>query len=227
MSGRAGMFDNYYSKGAGLKLYVRRVFISDAFDELLPRYLSFMKAGGPLVSTRAISSQMRSLGALFFFFFAALPLLHEGGPLNSPAPPGGLIILPFSRAAPACARSARSAQRQRANCPGLPRRPRAHHPAARRRTPCGPSSARCRLRAAVCALLLCSPPPQTRALLLRGAALGRAMAALDRGLWRRSADCDGGAGSFPDRFPPHRRVSWTRTPCRSTSAARRCSSTAA
>eukprot|EP00897_Mesotaenium_endlicherianum_P005416 jgi/Mesen1/4902/ME000244S04075 len=35
--------DNYYSNKAGLKLYVRRVFISDEFDELLPKYLNFLK----------------------------------------------------------------------------------------------------------------------------------------------------------------------------------------
>lgn len=35
--------DNYYSNKAGLKLYVRRVFISDEFDELLPKYLNFLR----------------------------------------------------------------------------------------------------------------------------------------------------------------------------------------
>ncbi len=37
------MFENYYSKAAGLKLYVRRVLINEEFEELMPRYLNFIK----------------------------------------------------------------------------------------------------------------------------------------------------------------------------------------
>merc|ERR1712159_534234 len=42
-SAPADYYDNYYSRASALKLYVRRVFISDEFDELLPKYLSFIK----------------------------------------------------------------------------------------------------------------------------------------------------------------------------------------
>ncbi|KAH7287413.1 hypothetical protein KP509_32G055000 [Ceratopteris richardii] len=37
------LYENYYSNKSFLKLYVRRVFISDEFDELLPKYLAFLK----------------------------------------------------------------------------------------------------------------------------------------------------------------------------------------
>ena len=36
------MFNNYDSKIAPLKLYVRRVMITDEFYELVPRYLNFV-----------------------------------------------------------------------------------------------------------------------------------------------------------------------------------------
>lgn len=36
-------YDNYYTITPDVKLYVRRVFISDDFDDLLPRYLIFLK----------------------------------------------------------------------------------------------------------------------------------------------------------------------------------------
>ena len=36
------MFDKMNSKLENIKLYVRRVFISDSFDDLVPRYLNFI-----------------------------------------------------------------------------------------------------------------------------------------------------------------------------------------
>lgn len=38
------LYESYYnSNKSNLKLFVRRVFISDEFDELLPKYLNFLK----------------------------------------------------------------------------------------------------------------------------------------------------------------------------------------
>jgi len=39
----ANLYDNYYSKSASMKLFVRRVLIAEEFDDLMPRYLSFVK----------------------------------------------------------------------------------------------------------------------------------------------------------------------------------------
>lgn len=38
-----GLYDRFYEKSTSLKLYVRRVLISNEFDDFLPRYLSFVK----------------------------------------------------------------------------------------------------------------------------------------------------------------------------------------
>lgn len=37
------LFENYYGKSSALKLYVRRVLITDEFEELMPRYLNFIR----------------------------------------------------------------------------------------------------------------------------------------------------------------------------------------
>merc|ERR1711871_1325442 len=37
------MYDSYHNKNAQLRLYVRKVLITDDFDELLPKYLNFLK----------------------------------------------------------------------------------------------------------------------------------------------------------------------------------------
>merc|ERR1712130_16753 len=37
------MMDNYWSKKAEVKLFVRRVLVAEKFDDLLPRYLNFVR----------------------------------------------------------------------------------------------------------------------------------------------------------------------------------------
>merc|ERR1711982_128260 len=37
------MMDNYHTKKTEVKLYVRRVLVAEKFDELLPRYLNFVR----------------------------------------------------------------------------------------------------------------------------------------------------------------------------------------
>jgi heat shock protein beta len=39
----AGLYENYHEKSQGVKLYVRRVLISDEFDDFLPKYLNFVR----------------------------------------------------------------------------------------------------------------------------------------------------------------------------------------
>merc|ERR1712157_332678 len=40
------MMDNYWTKKSEVKLFVRRVLVADKFDELLPRYLNFVRGMG-------------------------------------------------------------------------------------------------------------------------------------------------------------------------------------
>merc|ERR1719437_233901 len=37
------MMDNYWTKKSEVKLFVRRVLVAEKFDELLPRYLNFVR----------------------------------------------------------------------------------------------------------------------------------------------------------------------------------------
>merc|ERR1712038_35065 len=37
------MLDNYWTKKSEVKLYVRRVLVADKFEDLLPRYLNFIR----------------------------------------------------------------------------------------------------------------------------------------------------------------------------------------
>lgn len=37
------LFENYYGRSSALKLYVRRVLITEEFEDLMPKYLNFIK----------------------------------------------------------------------------------------------------------------------------------------------------------------------------------------
>ena len=39
----ADLYDNFYGKSSSMKLYVRRVLVSEQFEDLMPKYLNFIK----------------------------------------------------------------------------------------------------------------------------------------------------------------------------------------
>ena len=40
------LYDNYHDRKAGVRLYVRKVLIQEDFEDLLPKYLNFIKGVG-------------------------------------------------------------------------------------------------------------------------------------------------------------------------------------
>jgi len=42
-SAPAGMYDQYYNSKSSMRLYVRRVLVADEFEDIIPRYLNFVK----------------------------------------------------------------------------------------------------------------------------------------------------------------------------------------
>ncbi|XP_024383099.1 endoplasmin homolog isoform X4 [Physcomitrium patens] len=63
------LFDDYYTNTPQLKLYIRRIFTSDGIDELLPKYLAFLKGivdsdTLPINVSREMLQQLSSLKTL-------------------------------------------------------------------------------------------------------------------------------------------------------------------
>lgn len=58
-SAPAGLYDKFYEKSTALRLYVRRVLISDEFEDFLPRYLNFIKDKSTLPVLVALSPLAR------------------------------------------------------------------------------------------------------------------------------------------------------------------------
>merc|ERR1711981_1312713 len=60
------MYDNYYGRASGMRLYVRKVLITDEFEDLMPRYLNFIRGvvdsdGLPLNVSRETLQQHKVL----------------------------------------------------------------------------------------------------------------------------------------------------------------------